>query len=96
MSDFSQIVEQDLTQPILELCQLFADEQAYDQHTFFSGILNMLADPSDEEMILAAVIELSRCAFLGFDYSLEAQLRIDAILEKAINLSHTMSASGIN
>jgi len=38
------------------------------------------------------VIELSKCAFLGFMYSFEASSQIDALLERAINLSHTMSA----
>lgn len=96
MQAFHEIVDARLTQPILALCQLFADEEAYEPYTFFSGVLNLLADPNDEEMILAATIELSKCAFLGFDYSVEAQIRIDKILEDAIDLAHTMSASGIN
>ncbi len=56
----------------------------------------MLRDPSDEPMILAATIELSRCAFLGFVYSREAQTRIDKILEDAIDIAYTMSASDVN
>lgn len=96
MTDFSDIVEKELAEPILALCQLFADEKAHDEYIFFSGLLNMLSDPGDEEMILAAVIELSKCAFLGFSYSIEAQVRIDQLLERAIDLSHTMSASGLN
>ena len=96
MPTFAEIVETDLAQPVKELCDLFAEENATDELTFFSGILNMLADGDDEAMVLAATIELSRCAFLGFDYSIEAKVRIDQLLERAINLAHTMSATGEN
>ena len=56
----------------------------------------MLVDPSDEPMILAATIELSKCAFLGFIYSQPAQIKIDRLLENAIDIAHTMSASDLN
>ena len=96
MTDFAEIVEQDLSARVLRLCELFVEEGAEAECTFFSGILTMLSDPEDEAMILAAVIELSRCAFLGFNYSAQAQLQIDALLERAINLAETMSASGLH
>ena len=95
-TDFASVVKTELTDPILDLCNLFAEEKAHDQFTFFSGVLNLLHDPNDEEMVLAATIELSKCAFLGLEYSWEAQVKIDAILERAINLAHTMSAGDIN
>jgi hypothetical protein len=56
----------------------------------------MLQDSDNEEMVLAAVIELSRCAFLGFNFSPAASLKIDQLLERAIDLAHTMSASNLN
>lgn len=96
MADFSEIVDSELTEPVKALCALLAEEKAYDEYTFFSGILNMLSDPNDEQMILTAVIELSRCAFLGFSYSPQAALQIDSLLERAIDVSHTMSASSLN
>ncbi|MFT7221578.1 MAG: hypothetical protein ACI8Z1_003200 [Candidatus Azotimanducaceae bacterium] len=96
MADFSEIVETDLSGRIKLLCELFAKEEAIEEYTFFSGILTLLSDPNDEPMILTAVIELSRCAFLGFSYSIEAQAQIDQLLERAINLSETMSATGLN
>ncbi|MBL6691590.1 MAG: hypothetical protein ISP91_14485 [Pseudomonadales bacterium] len=96
MQEFHDIVDARLTQPILGLCHDFAEQEAYEEYTFFSGVLNLLADPNDEEMVLAATIELSRCAFLGFQYTEDARLKIDKILEDAIDLAHTMSASGIN
>lgn len=96
MSSFAEIVDAQLTQPVRALCELFANEEAHDELTFFSGILNMLSDGSDEEMILAATIELSKCAFLGFSYSPQAKQQIDDLLDNAINLAHTMSASNLN
>ncbi|MBO6556333.1 MAG: hypothetical protein JJ934_02550 [Pseudomonadales bacterium] len=96
MQEFHEIVDARLTQPILKLCHDFADRGAHEEYTYFAGVLNLLADPNDEEMVLAATIELSRCAFLGFEYTEDARLKIDKILEDAIDLAHTMSASGAN
>mgnify|MGYP001166693169 CR=1 FL=1 len=96
MPDFSEIINERMTRPIGDLCELFAEEKAFEEYSFFAGILSMLADPSDEPMILAATIELSKCAFLGFVYSEAAQVRIDRILEDAIDIAHTMSASDLN
>ena len=47
-------------------------------------------------MVLAAVIELSKCAFLGFQFSPVVALQIDQLLERSIDLAHTMSANDIN
>ena len=96
MPDFSEIINERLTRPIGDLCELFAEEKAFEEYSFFSGILSMLADPSDEPMILAATIVLSKCAFLGFIYSQPAQIKIDRLLEDAIDIAHTMSASDLN
>ena len=90
---FAQIVEQDLVKPIKDLCALFEAQQAHAEFAFFSNLLFHLRDPDDEASVLFAVIELSKCAFLGFVYSEEAKLRIDLLLERAITLSHTMSAN---
>ena len=94
--DFQEIVYNELTLPIVALCELLVEEDQLDQHTFFSGLLPLLADPEREEMVLAAVIELSKCAFLGFQFSPCAALLIDQLLERSIDLAHTMSADGMN
>ena len=96
MPDFSEIINERMTRPIGDLCELFAEEKAFEEYSFFAGILSMLADPSDEPMILAATIELSKCAFLGCIYSEAAQIKIDQLLEDAIDIAHTMSASDLN
>ena len=90
--DFPAVVTRDLVQPLKDLCILFEAEQAYQEFAFFSNLLFHLRDPRDETEVLYAVIELSKCAFLGFDYSDQARLQMDALLERAITLSHTMSA----
>ena len=90
--DFGAVVEQELIIPLKTLCELFAEEGAYTELAWFSTVLNMLDKPEDEEAVLRGVIELSKCAFLGFLFSYEASVQIDSLLERAINLSHTMSA----
>ena len=92
MSSFADIVRTELVLPLMDLLELLSMEGADVEFAWFSGVLNMLAEPDNEEMVLAAVIELSKCAFPGFVYSPEAAARIDALLERAITLSHTMSA----
>lgn len=92
MSSFEDIVRTEIVTPLMELLELFSDEGADAEFAWFTGVLHMLRDPGDEAMVLGAVIELSKCAFLGFSYSQEAAEKIDSILERAITLSHTMSA----
>ena len=91
--DFHDIIKRDVSDPLHDLCELLFEEGSYAEHQFFTGVMTMLADPSDEEMVLAAVIELSKCAFLGFSYSFEATERINEILDRSILIAHTMSAS---
>ncbi len=94
--DFSDVVTEKLTKPLNNLCELFELEAAEQELTYFRGILTMLADPGDEPMVLAATIELSKCAFLGFEYSPIAQMWINQILDDAIELAHTMSAPDVH
>jgi len=94
--DFQEIVYNELTLPILALCEVMVEEGQMDQHAFFASLLPLLAEPEREEMVLAAVIELSKCAFLGFQFSPSVALQIDQLLERSIDLAHTMSANEIN
>lgn len=94
--DFQTLVYDEITLPIVTLCQTLMEEGEMDQHNFFAGLLPLLAEPEREEMVLAAVIELSKCAFLGFQFSPLVALQIDQLLERSIDLAHTMSASDIN
>ena len=62
-----------------------------DQYVYFSGVLQMLANPDDEWSVIAASIELSKCAFLGFSYPPARQAEINQILDNAIMISTVMS-----
>ena len=94
--DFSEMVYSEITQPIEMLCEVLYEEGELHQHAFFTALLPLLAEPEREEMVLAAVIELSKCAFLGFEYSPLVAYQIDQLLARSIDLAHTMSADGIN
>jgi hypothetical protein len=94
--DFQELVQSEITMPIAELCETMLEEGEMEQHAFFEGLLPLLTEPDREEMVLAAVIELSKCAFLGFNYSPIVAMKIDQLLERSINLAYTMSADGIN
>jgi hypothetical protein len=93
-SSFSGVVTDQIVEPLKALCDLFVDEQAHNEFAFFANVLFMLREPGNEVAVLEAVIELSKCAFVGLEFSYEAQQQVDAILERAITLSYTMSASG--
>lgn len=90
--EFAELVERDISKPLIELCSMLAEEDEMEAVTFFSGVASLLSDPSDETLVLAAVIELSNCAFIGLTYSEAAKERINDILDKAILLSATMAA----
>ncbi len=95
MSDsdsFASIVTVEVIKPIKELCEYFSATDAHNELSFFANILFMLRDPGNELAVLEAVIELSKCRFVGLDFSLEAEEKINVILDQAITLSHTMSA----
>ncbi|MFN3237586.1 MAG: hypothetical protein ACE37D_11060 [Pseudomonadales bacterium] len=93
-SSFAAVVTAEIVEPIKELCDQFAEEEAHNEFAFFANILFMLREPGNEVAVLEAVIELSKCAFVGLSFTPVAQARIDSILERAIMLSHTMSAPG--
>ena len=95
MSDantFGAVVTTEIVEPLKALCEYFVEIEAHNEFAFFANVLFMLRDPESEIAVLEAVIELSKCAFVGLVFTPEAQQRIDHILERAITLSHTMSA----
>ena len=90
--DFSDVVEAEFKKPLEKLCDHLMHAGEMDQFVYFSGVLEMLSDPSDEFSVIAASIELSRCAFLGFQYTPDIQIMVNEILDQAITLSSTMSS----
>jgi hypothetical protein len=93
--EFNQIIEDELKLPLISLCGILASEEEFEQFAFFAAIIPLLEDENREDQVLLAVLELSRCAFLGFHYSPTTALLIDQLLERAITLSHTMSAESL-
>ena len=91
--NFEEMVESQFIEPLQALLKLFGDEGAVDEIVYFSGVLNMVEDTSSQEQMLAAIFELSRCAFLGFEYTAEANARINQLLDYWIEVSHTMSST---
>jgi hypothetical protein len=91
-NSFAAIIDTELRVPLQALCDLFAEEGAMTEFAYFANLLFMLSDPEDEVQVLATVIELSKCAFIGLSYSSEALAQIDSLLARAIDLAHTMSA----
>jgi hypothetical protein len=93
LNSFGSVVTDEIVTPIKVLCELFLEEQAHNEFAFFSNVLYMLREPGNEVAVLEAVIELSKCAFVGLNFSSDAQQQIDSILARAITLSFTMSAA---
>ena len=91
--NFEEIVESQFIEPLQALLKLFGDEGAVNEIVYFSGVLNMVEDTSSQEQMLGAIFELSRCAFLGFEYTAEANARINQLLDYWIDVSHTMSST---
>ena len=89
---FEETVEIHFVQPIQVLLEAFAKEGAEAEHAYFSGVLAIVKDNASEAQMLAAVIELSRCAFLGFYYSPATHSQINDLLDYWIDIAHTMSA----
>ena len=89
--EFAEAVKNQIKEPLEELCEALLNEGQMEQFVFFSGVVEMLSDPADEASVIAASIELSRCAFLGFTYSPTVQTRVNKVLDQAIAISTTMT-----
>ena len=93
--EFTEAVNTQIKEPLEELCAALMDEGEMEQFVFFSGVLEMLRDPAEQTSVIAASIELSRCAFLGFHYSPSIQTKVNLVLDQAIALSTTMSSDAL-
>ena len=89
---FEETVETQFVKPIQVLLEAFSKEGADPEHAYFSGVLSIVEDKASEAQMLAAIIEFSRCAFLGFYYSESTQNQINDLLDYWIEIADTMSA----
>ena len=92
---FADVVQSEIKEPLESLCEALLKSGETEQYIFFSGIVDMLREPGDELSVIAASIELSRCAFLGFQYAPAIQAEVNQILDQAIALSATMSSESL-
>jgi hypothetical protein len=90
--EFAQHVISDIIQPIRELLVQFEAANSDEEYIYFSTVVDLISDPSNEADVIAAVIELSNCAFLGFYYPDYIQEKINKILDDSILIAHAMSA----
>ena len=90
--ELAQHVISNITAPIQELLVLFKAAHSDEEYIYFSGVLELIRDPGNEAEVITAVIELSKCAFLGFYYPDYIQEKINKLLDDSILIAHTMSA----
>ena len=62
--------------------------------SWYVELMTQLDDAQSEEDLLMFSVELSKAAFLGFQYDETAWQLIDDLLAHAQQLAHTLSAAG--
>jgi hypothetical protein len=79
--------------PLFEavLTQFEQDESYYEQ-SFFTTQYTALKSATDEMQIAELFLQLSTVAFVGFQFSAPQALLVDALLEKAEQMAHALSA----
>lgn len=92
MQDALESVKAELGPALQSLVELAEQEGERGQRDFFDRILQLVHASRDLEDMAAPLMELSTSAFLGFRYSLAAQLLLDRALAVAQNLAMTLSA----
>ena len=92
MQDALESAKAELGPPLESLVELAEQEGERGQRDFFDRILQMVRASGDLEDMAAPLMELSTSAFLGFHYSLPAQLLLDRALGVAQDLAMTLSA----
>ena len=90
--DFADFVRSNFKEPLESLREALMNAGEMEQYLFFSGIVDMSYEPGDEFSVIAASIKLSRCSFLGFQYSPAIQAQVNQILDQAITISAPMSS----
>ena len=76
---------------LLMLCEVMDPEDVPDQHAFFRAILDAIERCQRPEDLADPFMQLSTSAFLGFQYSSEATLLLDMILDRAQRLAEVLS-----
>lgn len=78
--------------PLLEaLTSVLGNEGQSTQQAFFTRIRGSIQRAQDEVDLAGPFMELSTTAFVGFEFSPDAAVLIDRILEKAENIADSFS-----
>ena len=78
--------------PLLEaLASQLGEEGQSTQQAFFNRIRTSIQRAQDEVDLAGPFMELSTTAFVGFEFSPDAAVLIDRILEKAENIADSFS-----
>lgn len=81
--------------PLFEavLTQFEKDESTYEQ-SFFAVQYDALNRAVEEVQIAEVFMQLSTVAFVGFQFTPTQAFLVDALLERAEQIAHTLSADG--
>ena len=75
------------------LSQFEADGATHEQ-SFFAAQYDVLHRAVEEVQIAELFMQLSTVAFVGFQFTPSQAFLVDALLEKAEQIAHTLSADG--
>ena len=92
-ADFDPVryAKEELSPLLYSLCELAESEGAEDQLRFFRSILDGIDRAVHSDHLADPFMQLSMSAFMGFSYSPHATFLLDLALEKAQNLSESLS-----
>ena len=94
--DFSDVVIDQIKNPLDALCADLMKAGELDQYLFFNGVSEMIGDASDEGAVMMGCIELGRCVpSLALLFTPDVELQVTRILDHAIDLSSIMSADSM-
>jgi len=92
LNSLAETVREQLVPLLSALCKILEKNEEAAAWLFFHQIQVGLEIAEQEAEIGNFVIELSASAFLGFNYSDDALLILDQVLDRAIQIADTMSA----
>lgn len=70
----------------------FETDESYYELSFFTTQYTVLKQATDEMQIAEIFLQLSTVAFAGFQFTTTQTMLVDALLEKAEQMAHALSA----
>ena len=91
-NELVQSVKAQLRPKLYQVINYLADGGDPSAFAWYVALLSMLDEADSEIQLLEFSIELSKAAFLGFQYDEPASLLIDSLLAEAEGIAHTFTA----